>query len=104
MKSIRMVQSGSKTIKFKERLGCTKFSMTLSDYMDKPCTSRGNQAVLVVIDHATKWVKAKACKDETAETAAKFIFESCIPLPFTLHTAKACETSDHPSHSTAVHL
>ena len=42
------------------------------DYMEEPCTTRGNRAVLVVIDHATKWVEAKACKDQTAETAARW--------------------------------
>ena len=48
------------------------------DYMEEPCTPRGNRAVLVVIDHATKWVEAKACPDETAETAARFIFENVV--------------------------
>ena len=46
------------------------------DYMEEPCTPRGNRAILVVIDHATKWVEARACPDETAETAARFIFET----------------------------
>ena len=48
------------------------------DYMEEPVTKNGNHAVLVVIDHATKWVEARACKDETAETAARFIFENIV--------------------------
>ena len=48
------------------------------DYMEEPCTTRGNRAVLVVIDHATKWVEAKACPNQTAETAARFIFENIV--------------------------
>ncbi len=34
--------------------------------------------MLVVIDHATKQVEAKACNDQTAETAAHFVFEDII--------------------------
>ena len=48
------------------------------DYMEEPVTKNGNHAVLVVIDHATKWVEARACKDEMAETAARFIFENIV--------------------------
>ena len=48
------------------------------DFMEEPQSARGNHAVLVVIDHATKWVEAKACSDETAETAARFVFENII--------------------------
>ena len=50
------------------------------DDMEEPCTSRGNRAVLVVIDHDTKkWVEAKACTNQTAETAARLIFENGAP-------------------------
>ena len=48
------------------------------DFMEAPQTPNGNRAVLVVIDHATKWVEAKACADETAETAARFIFDNVV--------------------------
>ena len=48
------------------------------DYMEEPYTTRGNRAILVVIDHATKWVEAKACPNQTAETAARFIFENVV--------------------------
>ena len=48
------------------------------DNMENPCTTRGNHAVHVVIDHAPKWDEVKACADETAETAARFIFENVV--------------------------
>ena len=46
--------------------------------MENPCTTRGNRAEHVVIDHATKWDEVKACADETAETTARFIFENVV--------------------------
>ena len=48
------------------------------DNMEELFTTRGNRAVHVVIDHATKWDEVKACADETAETAARFIFENVV--------------------------
>jgi len=46
--------------------------------MSLPLTTKKNQYVLVVIDHATKYVEAQACKDQQAETAANFIFSNII--------------------------
>jgi len=48
------------------------------DFMSLPLTTKKNQYVLVVIDHATKYVEAQACKDQQAETAANFIFSNII--------------------------
>ena len=48
------------------------------DFMEEPQSARGNHAVLIVIDHATKCVEAKACSDQTAETVARFVFENII--------------------------
>ena len=48
------------------------------DYTDMTLSKDGYSKILVMIDHATKFVVAKATKDGSAETAARIIFEELI--------------------------
>ena len=48
------------------------------DYTDMTLSQEGYSKILVIIDHATKFVIAKATKDGSAETAAKILFEELI--------------------------
>jgi len=48
------------------------------DYTDMTRAKDGNTKILVMIDHATKFVIAKATKDGSAETAARIVFEELI--------------------------
>jgi len=48
------------------------------DYTDMARSEDGYSKILVMIDHATKFVIAKATKDGSAETAAKIVFEELI--------------------------
>ena len=48
------------------------------DYTEMAKTPEGYNQILVLIDHATKFVIAKATKDGSAKTAARIIFEELI--------------------------
>ena len=48
------------------------------DYTDMTLSRDGYSKILVMIDHATKFVIAKATKDGSAETAARILFEELI--------------------------
>ena len=48
------------------------------DYTDMAKSNDGYSKIIVIIDHATKYVIAKPTKDASAETAAKIIFEELI--------------------------
>ena len=48
------------------------------DYTDMTKSKDGYSKILVMIDHATKFVIAKATRDGSAETAAKIVFEELI--------------------------
>lgn len=48
------------------------------DFTDMTLSSDGYSKILVMIDHATKFVIAKATKDGSAETAARILFEELI--------------------------
>ena len=48
------------------------------DYTDMAKSTEGYSKLLVMIDHATKFVIAKPTKDGSAETAAKLLFEELI--------------------------
>jgi transposase InsO family protein len=41
-------------------------------------TSQGNRFIIVATDYLTKWPEARATSDETAETAAKFLYEDIL--------------------------
>ncbi len=75
--------------------------------MEEPQSARGNHTVLVVIDHATKWVEAKACSDQTAETAAHFVFENIIcrhgALKEIWSNHDKCFTGEVMAHISEVH-
>jgi hypothetical protein len=53
-----------------ERVGIDKMDMTRA--------KDGNTKIVVMIDHGTKFVIAKATKDGSAETAARIVFEELI--------------------------
>lgn len=48
------------------------------DFMTLPLTKNRNKYLLVVVDHASKWVEATATQDETAATAATFVFDEIV--------------------------
>jgi len=48
------------------------------DYTDMAKSSEGPSKIIVIIDHATKYVIAKPTNDGSAETAAKVLFEELI--------------------------
>ena len=48
------------------------------DYTDMAKSQEGYSKIVVIIDHATKYVIAKATRDASAETAAKVLFEELI--------------------------
>ena len=54
------------------------------DFTDMTKVKDGNSKILVMIDHATEFVIAKATKDGSAETAEKIPFEELICLYGTL--------------------
>ena len=60
-----------------ERVG-KPFQRVGIDFVKLPMTHQGNDHIVVVIDHASKWVEAQACKGETAEAAAKILFEEIV--------------------------
>jgi len=43
-----------------------------------PLTSNGNKYIITAIDYLTKWLKARAVPEATAEQAANFIYEEII--------------------------
>jgi len=48
------------------------------DFTDMTLSKEGYSKILAMIDHATKFVIAKATKDGSAETAARILFEDLI--------------------------
>ena len=60
-----------------ERVG-EPFERVGIDFMKLPMSHSGNDHLIIIVDHASKWVEAKACKGETAENAARTLFENII--------------------------
>ena len=60
-----------------ERVG-KPFERIGIDFMKLTTSRNGNTHVAVAVDHASKWVEAQACAGETAEAAARLIFEEVV--------------------------
>ena len=60
-----------------ERIG-RPFARVGIDFMKLIEAESGNTSVVVVIDHASKWVEAKAVRGESAMEAAQMIFDNII--------------------------
>ena len=65
------------TLAAAERVG-EPFERVGIDFMILTTSYQGNDHVVVVVDHASKWVEAQACKGENAESAARMIFQNII--------------------------
>ena len=60
-----------------ERIGEPFYRIGI-DFMTLPMTYQGNDHVVVIVDHASKWVEARACRGERAETVARALMDDII--------------------------
>lgn len=64
----------------KVKIQCNRpFQLVSVDLMQLPKSKRGNNVVLVAIDHYSKWLSAIALKDKTANSVCKALKNHIIP-------------------------
>ena len=67
-----------------------KWGLDFIGPINQPAKTTKNRYIITTTDYTTKWVEARALKDNTSKSIAKFLFEEIItkfgcPLEFVGH-------------------
>lgn len=55
-----------------------KWGLDIIGFVNRPARNTKNWYIIIAIDYTTKWLEARASKDNTAKSTTKFLFEQIV--------------------------